>query len=267
MPPHRPKMQNPAQPDRDPFSYALASRDRDIPQLVADALRHNRGQLAFQPIVAAKSGGRIAFYEGFIRLLDQGGRILPAGSFIGSVEDGPLGRDIDGVSLRLGLEMLRINKGLRLAINMSARSIGDYGWRRTLEDMLATHPDIGPRLILEISEGSAMLLPELVMRFMAEMQPRGVSFALDDFGAGLIAFRYLKDFYFDMVKIDSLYIREIDKSADNQVLTEALITVAHQFEMFVVAEGVETRAEADMLTKLGVDCLQGYLYGRPKATL
>ena len=163
--------------------------------------------------------------------------------------------------------MLRRNPGLRLAINMSARSIGDARWRRMLESGLKGGNGVGARLILEISEGSAMLLPEVVMRFMAEMQPRGVSFALDDFGAGLTAFRHLKDFLFDLVKIDALFVQGIDQNPDNQVLAEALITVAHQFEMFAVAEGVETAAEAELLTRIGIDCLQGYHFGRPKPTL
>ena len=123
--------------------------------------------------------------------------------------------------------------------------IGDGAWRRVLEAGLAGVGDPGPRLILEISEASAMLLPEVVMRFMAEMQPRGVSFALDDFGAGLVAFRHLKDFLFDCVKVDRMWVAGLDAHPDNQVLCEALITVAHQFEMFAVAEGVETEGEAE----------------------
>lgn len=251
----------------DPLSYAIAARDRDIPAMVREALAQNRAQLAFQPVVTSRATGQVAFYEGFIRLLDDAGRVLPAGSFMATVEDTGLGRDIDCASLRLGLAMLRAHKGLRLAINMSARSIGDGQWRRTLEKGLAAAPDTGARLILEISENSAMLLPEVVIRFMAEMQPLGVAFALDDFGAGLIAFRHLKDFFFDLVKIDGLFIKDIDQSPDNQVMAEALIAVAHQFEMFTVAEGVETAAEAELLTRMGVDCLQGYLFGRPRATL
>lgn len=251
----------------DPLSYAISARDRDVPGMVRAALAHDRAQLAFQPVVTARATGQVAFYEGFIRLLDDAGRVLPAGSFMANVEETELGRDLDCASLRLGLAMLRAHKGLRLAINMSARSIGDGQWRRTLDSALAAAPDIGPRLILEISESSAMLLPEVVIRFMAEMQPRGVAFALDDFGAGLIAFRHLKDFFFDLVKIDGLFVKEIDQSPDNQVMAEALITVAHQFEMFTVAEGVETQAEAALLTQMGVDCLQGYLFGRPKPTL
>jgi EAL domain-containing protein (putative c-di-GMP-specific phosphodiesterase class I) len=252
---------------RDPFDYVIASQDREIGALVAEALDRDRAQLAFQPVMTAAMPARVAFHEGFIRLRDGQGRILPARAFISDVEDSATGREIDCASLGLGLDMLARHPRLRLAINMSARSIGDGKWRRQLEDGLARSPDVGPRLILEITEASAMLLPEIVIRFMADLQPRGVCFALDDFGAGLIAFRHLKDFLFDMVKIDSLFVRGIDSSPDNQALVAALLSVAHQFGMLAVAEGVETEAEARFLRKLGVDCLQGYLFGIPRATL
>jgi EAL domain-containing protein (putative c-di-GMP-specific phosphodiesterase class I) len=256
-----------ARPDREaqaatPLDWAVGLRDADMPALVREALAQDRARLAFQPVVTAD--GRVAFHEGLIRLLDDQGRVLPAGMFISTVEDGSLGRDIDAASLRLGLDWLERQPALRLAINMSARSIGDGSWRRLLETGLARAPGLAERLILEIGEGSAMLLPEVVIRFMAELQPRGVSFALDDFGAGLISFRHLKDFFFDLVKVDSLFVRDLETSPDNQVLVEALVTVAHQFEMFVVAEGVETEAEARELRRLGADCLQGYLFGRPR---
>lgn len=260
------KFETPIQEPLDPLQAAVASRDRDVPTMVRNALLEGRGQLAFQPVVKAGPKPTIAFYEGLIRLLDEGGRILPAGQFLPEVEDDSLGRELDCVSLRLGLQKLAQNPGLRLAINMSARSIADGKWRDILSKGIQS-PDVACRLILEISEQSAMLLPEVVIRFMAEVQPRGVAFALDDFGAGLTAFRHLKDFLFDLAKVDRHFIRGIEDSPDNQVLTEALINVAQQFEMFVVAEGVETPAEAAMLTSLGIDCLQGYLFGVPKPTL
>jgi EAL domain-containing protein (putative c-di-GMP-specific phosphodiesterase class I) len=102
---------------------------------------------------------------------------------------------------------------------------------------------------------------------MAETQPRGVAFALDGFGAGLTAFRPLKDFFFDLVKIDKGFIHGIADDPDNQVLAEALITVAQQFEMLVVADGVETPQEAALLGQMGADCMQGYLYGVPRFDL
>ena len=152
-----------AQPT-DPLSAALMSRDKDIPGMVKDALAAGRAQLAFQPIIATGPEGRIAFYEGFIRLLDTGNRVLPAGSFISTVEETEIGREIDVVALRLGLSMLRANPRVRLSINMSARSIGDGAWRRELELGLARDPRVGARLILEMSESSAMQLPEVVTR-------------------------------------------------------------------------------------------------------
>ena len=199
--------------------------------------------------------------------MDADGRIIPAARFMPAVEETALGRRIDCAALRLALEKLAENPELRLSVNVSARSIGDGEWRRTLDHALVGKVDLGDRLIFEISETSAMMLHECVIRFMNEMQPRGVGFALDGFGAGFTAFRHLKTFLFDLVKIDKSFVRGIDRDPDNQVLAEALITVAHQFEMFAVADGVETPQEAAFLTSLGVDCMQVYHFGVPSEGL
>ena len=251
---------------KDPLEYAVAARDSDVMGMVRTAIRTGNTQLAYQPIVLAEKPTQVAFYEGLIRVRDGQGRIIPAHQFMPNIEECALGRDIDCASIGLGIRMLREHPHMRLAINMSARSMADAQWRRTLDAALANDPTVAARLILEISESSAMILHEVLIRFMAEMQPLGVCFSLDDFGAGMTSFRRLKDFFFDMVKIDRCFVRDIDKSPDNQVMAEALINVAHQFEMFTIAEGVETQAEAKLLTDLGVDCLQGYLFGVPKLT-
>jgi EAL domain-containing protein (putative c-di-GMP-specific phosphodiesterase class I) len=146
---------------------------------------------------------------------------------------------------------------------MSARSIGYPEWLTTLERGLRSDPTIGERLILEITESSAIEMPDLVVDFMADMQERGICFALDDFGAGYTAFRYLKDFYFDIIKIDGEFIRGISQNPDNQVLTQALVSIAQHFDMFTVAESVETAEDARLLVEMGVDCLQGYFFGAP----
>lgn len=251
----------------DPLHYAMASRDADVMSLVRDALAAGRARLAFHPIVTADVHQRTVFYEGLVRLMDDAGRIIPAAHFMPLIEETGMGRQIDCATLDLALKFLRSNPSVRLSVNLSARSIGDGEWRRILDHGLQTHSGLGDRLIFEISETSAMLLHENVIRFMAEMQPKGVAFALDGFGAGMTAFRYLKDFFFDLVKIDKSFIRDIQNDSDNQVLAEALITVAHQFEMFAIADGVETEEEAAFLRQIGVDCLQGYLFGVPKFAL
>ncbi|WP_045997287.1 EAL domain-containing protein [Loktanella sp. S4079] len=252
---------------RDPLQYAVASRDGDVMDLVRDALEAGRAQLAFQPIMTGGGKPQVAFYEGLVRLTDDAGRILPAAHFMPLIEETVMGRQIDCVTLDLAIKILVARPQLRLSVNLSARSIGDGEWRRILDHGLLHRAKPGDRLIFEISETSAMMLPENVIRFMAEMQPKGVAFALDGFGAGYTAFRHLKDFFFDLAKIDKSFIRGIHQNTDNQVLAEALITVARQFEMFSVADGVETAQEAAFLTGLGVDCLQGYHYGVPKFDL
>lgn len=251
---------------RSPLDWAATLRDADLPALVRQALSEGRARLAFQPVVTAREPARVAFHEGLIRLLDASGALLPAGAFIASVEDSGLGREVDCVALRLAVDTLRRHPQARLSVNMSARSIGDGAWRHALEGGLAV-PGLADRLVLEISEASAMLLPDVVQRFMAEMQPKGVSFALDDFGAGLVAFRHLKDFLFDCVKVERAVVAGVDASPDAQVLAGALISVARQFGMFAVASGVETEGEARTLRALRADCLQGFLFGRPRPRL
>jgi EAL domain-containing protein (putative c-di-GMP-specific phosphodiesterase class I) len=248
----------------DPFQAAMASRDSDVLTLVHDALAAGRTKMAYQPIMLVGERAGVAFYEGLVRVLDEAGRVIPAAYFMSAIGENDLGREVDCTTLEHAFRLLRSRKDLRISINVSARSLADGKWRDILARGLADPSDVGNRLIFEISETSAMELHEVMIRFMVEMQPKGVAFALDGFGAGMTAFRHLKEFFFDLVKIDKSFVRGIHDDPDNQVLTEALMMVAHQFEMFVVADGVETAQEAAFMSDLGADCLQGYHLGVPK---
>ncbi len=247
----------------DPFSVAMDLRDDEALDLVRHALRHKQVKLAYQPVVQTANPDRMAFYEGLLRVHDSMGRVIPAKSFIGAVEDSETGRILDALALEKGLEALAAEPGLRLAINMSARSIGYPGWIKVLERGLRDNPTIGERLILEITERTAIIMPDLVQVFMSDLHQKGISFALDDFGAGYTSFRYLKEFYFDILKIDGGFIRGIHQNADNQILTQALLSVADHFDMFTVAENVENHMDATYLASIGVDCMQGYYFGAP----
>ncbi|SFJ83769.1 EAL domain-containing protein [Celeribacter neptunius] len=244
-----------------PLSAAIADRDRHTIEMVREALKKKQVMLAYQPIVQTLRPDRPAFYEGLIRVLDKTGRVIPAREFIEVAETTETGRQLDCLALEMGLDALGENPGLRLAINMSARSIGYPRWKETLMAGLSKDQTIAERLILEITESSAMVMPDLVSVFMSDLQSMGISFALDDFGAGYTAFRYLKDFYFDMVKIDGEFIRGIADNPDNQVLTQALVSVAKHFDMYTVAEFVETAEDAAYLTEIGIDCMQGHYFG------
>lgn len=246
-----------------PLDIAVSERDSDIPAMVDKALKEGRIRLAYQPIVPTAAPDTPAYFEGLVRILDETGRTIPARDFMYEIEIPELGRKIDCAALELGLAALRKNPDLKLAINMSARSIGYKPWVRTLEHGLSGLDSIDGRLILEITESSAMVMPDVVQSFMVDLQSQGVAFALDDFGAGYTSFRYLKSFYFDILKIDGQFIRNVHQDPDNQVLVQALVEIGRQFGMFTVAEAVESEAEADFLIKAGLDCLQGYYYGAP----
>jgi EAL domain-containing protein (putative c-di-GMP-specific phosphodiesterase class I) len=242
---------------------AVGLRDQNILRTVEDAVQHREVHLAYQPVVHAQRQDHVAFYEGLIRVTDPTGRIIPAGQFIAAVEERESGRLLDCLALEHGLRALSLNPGIRLAINLSARSIGYPKWRKVLQRGIARDDSVAERLILEITEASAMLVPELVVQAMRDLQALGISFALDDFGAGYTALRYLKQFQFDILKIDGQFVRGIAHDPDNQVLTRAIVAIAQQFDMFTVAEFVETGSDANALAELGVDCLQGYYFGAP----
>lgn len=248
----------------DPLKFAEASRDADVLMLVREALEAGRARLALQPIVLSKADRKIAFYEGLIRLLDGGNRIIPAAHFMPVVEETDLGRQIDVATLQLALRILRKNPKIRLSINVSARSLADSRWRRALNVGLQMEGALGRRLIFEISERSAMSLHEVLLQFMEEMQPEGIGFALDGFGAGFTSFRHLNEFLFDIVKFDKSFAKDVATNADNQVICEALMSLSKQFGMLSVSDGVESKQDADFLRETGIDFLQGYHFGVPR---
>jgi EAL domain-containing protein (putative c-di-GMP-specific phosphodiesterase class I) len=255
-----------AQPLDNPLAFAVSERDGRILAEVQSAIAEGRVRLAWQQVVASGHNDQILFYEGLARVIDAQGRILPARDFMPSIEAHEIGRRLDCLALEMGLNALQAHPGLRISINMSARSIGYRRWLQTLDAALMRTPDLGTRLILEITESSAMVMPDTVSVFMTDLHARGITFALDDFGAGYTSFRYLTDFTFDLVKIDGQFIRGIATEPDHQVLTEALITIGQHFGMLTVAESVETLEDATFLAKSGVDFVQGHFFGVPTLT-
>ena len=246
-----------------PLNNAISRRDSEIIDQVANAVAHKQCLLAYQSIIVSRDLSRVGFYEGLIRILDETGRIIPAKDFMPVVERTELGRDIDRIALRMGLQALHEHPDLRLAINMSARSIGYQPWMKTLNHWLNKDDTIAERLILEITESSAIDQPEITLDFTSRLTEQGICFALDDFGSGYTALRYLKDFYFDILKIDGAFCNKVADEPDNQALVRSMVDIARHFDMLTVAECVERQEDAQMLVEMGVDCLQGFLFDAP----
>lgn len=257
--------------DRDPalaspLDAAMAAQDRETLKTVAEALRDRRMRLAYQPVVYAADTSVIGFFEGFIRLLNLRDQVIPARDFMGAAEQTELGREIDCAALQMGLMSLQRNPQIRISVNMSARSVGYQRWVGILRRALRDSPKLGYNLILEINATSAMLVPDVLRPFMEEMRNHGIVFALDDFGAGLISLEILHELRFEIAKIEGSLVRDIDRMAGQQAMVRGAIALAQEMGMYVVAEAVETEAEALWLREAGVGCMQGYLFGAPSVT-
>jgi EAL domain-containing protein (putative c-di-GMP-specific phosphodiesterase class I) len=257
--------------DRDPalaspLAAAISAQDRETLAMVASALKDRRMRLAFQPVVYAADPSVIGFFEGFIRLLNLRDQVIPARDFMGAVEQQQLGREIDCAALQLGLMAMQRNPQIRVSINMSARSVGYRPWTDILRRALQDSPRLGANLILEISEASALQVPDVLKPFMADMREHGIVFALDDFGAGMTSLRVLQDLGFEIAKIDGSLVKHVDRLSEGQAVVRAAIAMAEELGMYVVAEAVETEGEATWLREAGVGCLQGYLFGPPTVT-
>ena len=251
-----------ADPGPDP---AHAARTR-LRFSIAQALARGRMRFHFQPVVRADAPGFVAFHEMLARMVEVDGRILPASAFIGHAEDNALGRAIDRLALETALDELAAEPGLRLSINLSPRSMGDYDWLGVLTDGAERlGRRVTGRLILEITESEAIAASGQTQDFMDHVRGYGCAFALDHFGAGATGFRNFRDFRFDVVKLDGGFVAGVARCRDSQALVGCLLTAARHFEMMVVAERVENAADAAWLAEAGVDCLQGYYYGRPAA--
>lgn len=246
-----------------PLGYAEESTRRATPAMVDDAVRHDKCNLAFQPIVRAANPKVPVYYEGLIRIFDDKGNVFPARHFIHDVEDTETGRLIDVKALTKTARTLRDVPGLVLSVNTSARSIGYAPWTNRLYKIVNREPEIAKRMVIEISEKSAMQLPEIVSRFINDLTPRGVQFSLDQFGAGLTSLTQLRDIPFKSLKLDGKFIGGVASTPKNQAVVSGTCALARSFGMNVIAERVEDAADMRWLQQAGVAAMQGFLFGIP----
>jgi EAL domain-containing protein (putative c-di-GMP-specific phosphodiesterase class I) len=237
-------------------------RNLAVGNKVKEALRDHRLQFAFQPVVRAGNKEAV-FHECLLRMRDENGEMIPAGVFIPIIEQLGLVRLIDRYVLDLAVQALTDNPTLNLAINISGLTSSDQSWLRTLSALIKNRPEVARRLIIEITETSALTDIEESARFLAAIRELGCRVAVDDFGAGFTSFRHLKTLTLDIVKIDGSFVRNLAENVDNQLFIRNLLGLAEAYGMETVAECVETQEDARFLIGEGVKYLQGYYFGRP----
>ena len=187
-----------------------------------------------------------------------------AGPLIEAVETTDMGRVLDRTVLRKVLATLKACPNRRLSVNLSAASVGDGEWLALLKAANEETPGIAEWLVVEITETASLRLDSSALDFLFELRRLGVSLALDDFGSGHTSLRQLGKFRFDFLKIDKGLCAGLTGDETAQRVLASVLRIARHFDMVTVAEGVETLEDAKILIAAGVDCLQGYYYGRPE---
>ena len=152
---------------------------------------------------------------------------------------------------------------IKAAVNLSALDLQDESLLTRIHALLEKH-DVSPTsLILEVTESAMMRDTERALMALSQMRADGLTISIDDFGTGYSSLAKLKDLPIDELKIDRAFVSDIEPDTAEAMIIKAIIDLGHSMGLTVISEGVETRAEWDLLAELGNDVVQGYLISRP----
>ncbi len=245
----------------------LLVRKIDLLAQMRQSLAREEFVLHYQPQFSL-NGGEVVGVEALVRWQHPTRGLLPPGEFIALAEE-------SGLILPLGEQVLRSAcrqsvaweaeglPNLTVAVNISARQFTNP---HLVEDVLAILGETGMRpelLELEITESTAMENLEATIGIIRRLQQYGVSFSLDDFGTGYSSLNYLKNLPINRLKIDKQFVNNARENNFEAAVIQAVIQIAHNRNLIVVAEGIETEEQQQVLGRFQCDQVQGYLFSRP----
>ncbi len=231
------------------------------------ALAQEELELVYQPKVCLRSG-RLLGLEALLRWNHPEKGLIRPDQFIGVAEETglivPIGKWAARQACRMAAVLQSLHLGsLHMAINLSPRQFSDPGLVPALTSILREER-LAPELLeLELTESLLLDATETTKQQLAELKALGVSLAMDDFGTGYSSLSYLKKFPIDVIKIDRSFIKDIPDNQDDMEITSAVIAMARNLKLRVVAEGIETSQQLAFLRKHHCDIGQGYLFDKP----
>jgi diguanylate cyclase (GGDEF)-like protein/PAS domain S-box-containing protein len=243
-----------------------AVRRLSVEQQLRGALENDSFEVHYQPVVRVFDR-RVLGAEALLRMPTPEGLVYP-GQFIEIAEDA-------GLMTQLGATVFSMvcrdiarwtdprATQLSIGVNVSARQLSDTGFAQFILDELAENGLTTSRIYLELTEGSLVDNRPQTGRTLRHLHDAGVGLALDDFGTGFSSLAYLKRFPIDVLKIDRTFTDGLGVDENDTAIVRATIALAHSLGIRVVAEGVETEAQLELLHELGCDTMQGYLVGHP----
>ncbi len=252
--------------------YTEGMQEREVMRLELDkdlsqALTNDEFVLFYQPQLNVDTG-EIQSVEALIRWQHPRRGLLPPGEFIPLAEESGRITDIGRWVVMAACRQLADWKGteqegLRIAVNLSGRELDDEALVDHIREALEAENVPAERLEFELTEEIFIQNIERNRNQLSRLQKLGVHLAIDDFGVGYSSLGYLRDFPVDVLKIDRSFITEVTERHDDAVITRAVINLAHNLGIQVVAEGVETEEQLAFLKRHRCNFAQGYLISRP----
>ncbi|NQD58809.1 EAL domain-containing protein, partial [Pseudomonas sp. CM25] len=239
----------------------------DLESELRRALRRDELELHYQPRLNM-ADGRIVGLEALVRWRHAERGLLPPSEFVPLAEQSglivPLGYWVISRALR-DMQVLceRGLEPLHMAVNLSFRQFQDSQLLATLSRLILEHGVDARWLEFELTETAVMRRNELVRQTMDALGRLGVRFSLDDFGTGFSSFVHLNSLPIALLKVDRSFVAEMEMREENRKLVHAMINLAHNLNLEVVAEGVESEEQLALLREFGCDQVQGFLVSKP----
>jgi diguanylate cyclase (GGDEF)-like protein len=250
------------------YYYADETDDHSVERLSLEselrkAVAQGEFEVHYQPKMSIGTG-RVTGAEALVRWAHPRQGLLPPSTFIFVAEEmGLIGAIGNAVLETVCADLRRWRERglppLRIAINLSAQQFADSRLIDNLNRVLQTTECDPQSLEFEITESVVMTNPERALLLLEQMKSYGITLAIDDFGTGHSSLAYLKRFPVDSIKIDYAFIRDIAVDLDDLAITKAIIALGHSLDLKIVAEGVETRTQLDILRNHHCDEYQGFL--------
>jgi diguanylate cyclase (GGDEF)-like protein/PAS domain S-box-containing protein len=264
-----------------PVLSAGLIRRRELQEALAEAVAASAFTLAYQPIIALDTGELAGFEalvrwphaqwgmmqpDQFITLAEETGHIIPLGAWVLGRATADLARWRDEAGAEAApprAEQPVKRRDLYVSVNVSARQFADPGFADNVRRVLASSGLESSALTLELTETALLRWDDRLHSDLAELKAIGVKLAIDDFGTGYSSLSYLRELPIDMVKMDKSFVDGIADSEQRLALAEGIVQLARTLRLEVVAEGIETEVQRDLLTSMGCHYGQGYLLAMP----
>ena len=236
-------------------------------KLLSAALKRNQFCLHYQPIIDL-TDNRIAGCEALVRWNHPSGKLLTPASFIDQAES-------SGLIVELGYWIAEeaccfqsrlindFNQDLFVSVNLSGKQFEDSNLIPRLSDIMRRTGASQQRMKYEITESLLMDNPEIATKSLNQLKETGAKLAIDDFGTGYSSFSYLHRFPFDTLKIDRVFINAMARSHKSNQIVKSLVNLSHDLDMEVIAEGIESEEQAELMRDFQTNFGQGYFYSKP----